>query len=108
LTVHERGSFYHLLGLEPTEFDQQVVSNTNETAGRAFPVMLNTEHPQFFPRLKNCSDYNLKIAEISRSSQPKLVKLFRKLPLLLAIFGNLLLLYFIKPIDTEAFRGTVR
>ncbi|MTJ52136.1 magnesium-protoporphyrin IX monomethyl ester (oxidative) cyclase [Anabaena sp. UHCC 0253] len=108
LTVHERGSFYHLLGLEPTEFDQQVVRNTNETAGRAFPVMLNTEHPQFFPRLKNCSDYNLKIAEISRSSQPKLVKLFRKLPLFLAIFVNLLLLYFIKPIDTEAFRGTVR
>ncbi|AFZ58847.1 magnesium-protoporphyrin IX monomethyl ester (oxidative) cyclase [Anabaena cylindrica FACHB-243] len=108
LTVHERASFYHLLGLEPTEFDQQVVRNTNETAGRAFPVMLNTEHPHFFPRLQNCSNYNLKIAEISRSSSNKVVKFIRKLPLITAILWNLLLVYLIKPIDTEVLRGTVR
>ncbi|WP_413172064.1 magnesium-protoporphyrin IX monomethyl ester (oxidative) cyclase [Anabaena azotica] len=108
LTVHERASFYHLLGLDPTDFDQQVVRNTNETAGRAFPVMLNTEHPQFFPRLQNCSHYNLKIAEISRSSSNKVVKFIRKLPLITAIVWNLLIIYLIKPIDTEALRGTVR
>ncbi len=108
LTVHERGSFYYLLGLEPTQFDQDVVRNTNETAGRAFPVMLNTEHPQFFPRLQKCSDYNLKISEIDRSSQSKLVKLLRKIPLFMGIVGNLLLVYLIKPIDTENLRGTVR
>ena len=85
LTVHERAGFYHSLGLDPTEFDQQVVRNTNETAGRAFPVMLNTEHPKFFPRLHHCSDYNLKLIEIDRSSQPKVVKLVRKLPLIAAI-----------------------
>lgn len=108
LTVHERASFYHSLGLEATEFDRQVVRNTNETAGRAFPVMLDTEHPQFFPRLQKCSDYNLKIAEIERSSTPKLVKLIRKLPLIAAIVWNLLLLYLIEPIDAEALRETVR
>ncbi|WGV25628.1 magnesium-protoporphyrin IX monomethyl ester (oxidative) cyclase [Halotia branconii] len=108
LTVHERTGFYKSLGLDATEFDRQVVRNTNETAGRAFPVMLNTEHPQFFPRLQRCADYNLKIAEIERSSGSKLVKLIRKLPLIAAIVGNLLLLYLIKPIDAEALRLTVR
>ncbi|MEA5515704.1 magnesium-protoporphyrin IX monomethyl ester (oxidative) cyclase [Nodularia sp. UHCC 0506] len=108
LTVHERSRFYNSLGLDATDFDVQVVRNTNETAGRAFPVMLNTEHPQFFPRLQRCAGYNLQIAEISRSSQPKLVKLIRKLPLITAIVWNLLLIYLIKPIDTEVLRGTVR
>ncbi|KAF3884650.1 MULTISPECIES: magnesium-protoporphyrin IX monomethyl ester (oxidative) cyclase [Nostocales] len=108
LTVHERASFYYLLGLEPTEFDRQVVRKTNETAGRAFPVMLNTEHPKFFPLLQRCSDYNLKLVEVDRSSQPKVVKLLRKLPLAIAIIWNLLLVYLIKPIDTEALRFTVR
>ncbi|TAE59705.1 MAG: magnesium-protoporphyrin IX monomethyl ester (oxidative) cyclase [Nostocales cyanobacterium] len=108
LTVHERANFYHSLGLKATEFDQQVVRKTNETAGRAFPIMLNTEHPQFFHRLQKCSDYNLQISEIERSSQPKLIKFVRKLPLLIGIVWNLLLLYFIKPIDAEALRGTVR
>jgi magnesium-protoporphyrin IX monomethyl ester (oxidative) cyclase len=108
LTVHERSGFYKSLGLDATEFDLQVVRNTNETAGRAFPVMLNTEHPKFFPRLQCCAAYNLKIAEIERSSVPKVVKLIGKLPLIAAIVWNLLLVYLIKPIDTEALRGTVR
>ncbi|WP_066379146.1 magnesium-protoporphyrin IX monomethyl ester (oxidative) cyclase [Anabaena sp. CA = ATCC 33047] len=108
MTVHERSGFYKSLGLDATEFDRQVVYNTNETAGRAFPVMLNTEHPQFFPRLQRCAGYNLQIAEIERSSQPKWIKQIRKLPLIAAIVWNLLLVYLIKPIDTEALRGTVR
>ncbi|MEH2083762.1 MAG: magnesium-protoporphyrin IX monomethyl ester (oxidative) cyclase [Nostoc sp.] len=108
LTVHERSGFYKSLGLNATEFDIQVICNTNKTAGRAFPVMLNTEHPKFFLRLQRCAGYNLKIAEIESSSSPKLVKLIRKLPLIAAIVWNLLLIYLIKPIDTEALRGTVR
>lgn len=108
LTVHERSRFYQSLGLDATEFDVQVVRNTNETAGRAFPVMLNTEHPQFFPRLQRCAGYNLKLAEIGRSSEPKIVKLMAKLPLMVAIVWNLFLLYLIKPIDTEPLRETVR
>jgi magnesium-protoporphyrin IX monomethyl ester (oxidative) cyclase len=108
MTVHERTGFYKSLGLDTTEFDRQVVENTNETAGRAFPVMLNTAHPQFFPRLQRCAGYNMQISEIEHSSQPKLVKLIRKLPLIAAIVGNLLLVYLIKPIDTEILRETVR
>ncbi|MEA5604572.1 magnesium-protoporphyrin IX monomethyl ester (oxidative) cyclase [Nostoc sp. UHCC 0252] len=108
LTVHERAGFYTSLGLDATEFDREVVRNTNETAGRAFPVMLNTEHPQFFPRLQRCVGYNMKIAEIENSSAPKVVKVIRKLPLIAAIVWNLLLVYLIKPVDAEALRETVR
>ncbi len=46
--------------------------------------------------------------EIDRSSAPLVVKFIRKLPLIAAIVWNLLLIYLIKPIDTEALRGTVR
>lgn len=108
LIVHERAGFYHTLGLDATEFDAAVIRETNETAARTFPVMLNTEHPQFFPHLHRCSDSNLKMVEIERSSQPKVIKSLRKLPLLLSIVWNLLQVYLIPPIDAEGLRGTVR
>lgn len=108
LTVHERTGFYHTLGLDPTEFDQQVIQKTNETAARAFPSVLNTEHPDFFRRLHRCSDLNIQMSEINRSSQPKWLKTLRKLPYQLGILGHLLRLYLLKPIDAEALRGTVR
>ncbi|QZZ18916.1 magnesium-protoporphyrin IX monomethyl ester (oxidative) cyclase [Leptothermofonsia sichuanensis E412] len=107
LTVHERTGFYHTLGLDPTEFDAEVIRKTNETAARAFPSILNTDHPEFFPRLHRCSDLNLKIAEIDRASQPRWLKTLRKVPLQLAIVGHLVRIYFTKPIDAEALRGMV-
>lgn len=108
LTVHERADFYISLGLDPTEFDKEVTRQTNNTAARAFPVVLDVDHPEFFSRMSRCSDRNLKIAEIEKSKSPKPVKFFRKLPLNLGIVGDLLRLYLIKPIDAEGLRATVR
>ncbi|WP_013324244.1 magnesium-protoporphyrin IX monomethyl ester (oxidative) cyclase [Gloeothece verrucosa] len=108
LTVHERSDFYDTIGLDAKEFDRIVIRNTNETSARAFPEILNTDHPEFFTRLERCSDYNLKISEIENTNQPKWLKFLRKLPYHISIFGNLLRLYLIKPIDAEALRGTVR
>ncbi|HEY9616357.1 MAG TPA: magnesium-protoporphyrin IX monomethyl ester (oxidative) cyclase, partial [Microcoleaceae cyanobacterium] len=108
LTVHERSGFYDLLGIDPTEFDKEVIRQTNDTSARAFPSVLNTEHPEFYPRLQACSNLNLKMSEINKSQQPKLVKALRKLPLQLGILGHFVRLYLIKPIDAEATRGTVR
>jgi magnesium-protoporphyrin IX monomethyl ester (oxidative) cyclase len=108
LTVHERKGFYHTLGLDPTEFDAEVIRQTNETAARAFPSVLDTDHPQFFRRLRRCSELNLQMSEIDQTTQPKWLKALRKLPRQVAIFGHLLRLYLIKPIDAEALRGTVR
>ena len=85
-----------------------MIRKTNETAARAFPVTLNVEHPEFFSRLEHCSDCNEEFKAIAESKAPKIVKFFRKLPLIIGIFGDLLRLYLIKPIDAESLRGTVR
>ena len=108
LTVHERQGFYHLLGIDPTEFDAEVIRQTNETSARAFPTILDTNHPQFFQRLHQCSDRNRQMSAIERTSQPQWLKRLRKLPHQLAIVGHLWKLFWIKPIDAEALRETVR
>lgn len=108
LTVHERGDFYQAIGLDEKEFDRTVIRNTNDTSARAFPEILNVDHPLFFPLLEKCSEYNSRIQEIDHSNSPKLLKSLRKLPHKIGIFANLLRLYLLKPIDAEAMRGTVR
>jgi magnesium-protoporphyrin IX monomethyl ester (oxidative) cyclase len=108
LTVHERADFYTSLGLDATTFDEDVIRRTNETAARAFPTVLDTEHPEFFSRLHRCSEQNLAITQIERTNQPKWLKVLRKLPRQLAILGHLTRIYFLKPIDAEVERGTVR
>jgi magnesium-protoporphyrin IX monomethyl ester (oxidative) cyclase len=105
LTVHERADFYESVGLNAQEYDRAVTRNTNSTSAKAFPVILDTEHPEFFPRLERCSDYNLQLSKISESNGRSIVKFFRKLPLQIAIFWNLICLYLIKPIETEQLRG---
>ena len=107
LTVRERADFYESLGLDAVEYDREVIYQTNKTAKGAFPVVLNTDHPEFFPRLQRCSDNNLKMQAIDRSSQPKLLKSVRKLPLMASTVWQLLRLYAIAPIDCEALRGTI-
>lgn len=107
LTVLERASFYRSIGINPYEYNVEVIEKTNETAARAFPVALNTSHPDFFERLEQCADIHFKIALIEAGGSPKIVRFFKKLPLVLAIIGHLLRLYLIKPIDAEAFRQNV-
>ena len=48
LTVGERGDFYRLLGLDPTQFDTEVIRQTNRTARRAFPVVFALEDDRWF------------------------------------------------------------
>ena len=108
MTVLERDDFYHSIGLDPVEFDRQVIRKTNATAARAFPITLNVDHPDFFRRLHHCSDCNLQMKAIDNSKQPGVVKFFRKLPRMVSIFWNLLQLYLLKPIAEEPLRGTVR
>lgn len=71
LTVHERADFYESVGMDAQEYDREVTRKTNYTAGRAFPVRLDVEHPQFFPLLEKCSDYNSQISEIESSQDAK-------------------------------------
>jgi magnesium-protoporphyrin IX monomethyl ester (oxidative) cyclase len=108
LTVHERAKFYEMLGLDAVEFDEAVIRKTNETAARAFPVSLNVDHPEFFPRMARSANRNLKLKQIAESQSPQFLKQLRKLPLILGIVGDLLRLYLIKPVDAESLRNTIR
>ena len=108
LTVHERTRFYEMLGLDATEFDEEVVRQTNATAARAFPVTLDVERPEFFHRLHRCSQRNLSLKHIAESSTPKPIKWLRKLPHLMGTAGDLLRLYLLPAVDAESLRETVR
>lgn len=107
LTVLERASFYTSIGMDPQEYNMQVIHNTNRTAARAFPEILDTEHPDFFRRLEACAVANQKLAEISHNDRPAVIKFWQKLPWISAIVWHLLRIYLLKPIDAEALRGQV-
>lgn len=108
LTVHERTTFYDMLGLNAAEFDAEVIRQTNNTSARAFSVVLNVEHPDFFKRLDRCAARNLRMKAIAQSPGPRLWKWMRKATLTAGIFGDLLRLYLIRPVDAEAQREVVR
>jgi magnesium-protoporphyrin IX monomethyl ester (oxidative) cyclase len=107
LTVHERGRFYEMLGLDATQFDEAVVRETNATAARAFPITLNVDHPAFFRRLHRCSDRNRKLKAIADSPAPAPVKFLRKLPHWIGTTADLLSLFAMKTVNVEANRHQV-
>ncbi|MDS3861212.1 magnesium-protoporphyrin IX monomethyl ester (oxidative) cyclase [Thermosynechococcaceae cyanobacterium BACA0444] len=93
----QRSKFYAAIGLDAREFDKEVIKETNATAGRVFPIVLDVDHPEFYPRLEACVENNVKLSEIANSQQPGLVKFFRKLPLYAANMGQLLKLFLLPP-----------
>jgi magnesium-protoporphyrin IX monomethyl ester (oxidative) cyclase len=107
LTVLERASFYESIGIDPRQYNIEVINKTNETAFRAFPSTLNTQHPDFFPRLEKCAIANQKLAEIASNHKPKIIQFFQKLPWITVILWQLIRLYLLKPINTEQLRDQV-
>ncbi len=90
----QRTEFYETLGMDTREYDKKVIKETNRTAGRVFPVILDVDHPKFYERLENCVQNNHKIEEIGQSGAIAPLKLLKKLPLYVSnglIFANLFL-----------------
>jgi magnesium-protoporphyrin IX monomethyl ester (oxidative) cyclase len=107
MTVFERGNFYEILGIHPRQYNTQVVEETNKTAAKAFPIILNTNHPYFFWYLEQCAVYNQKIIDLNQINDWAIAKFIQKIPLTLMIFWYMFKLFLIKPIDTEATRKQV-
>ncbi|MEE3716125.1 magnesium-protoporphyrin IX monomethyl ester (oxidative) cyclase [Tumidithrix elongata RA019] len=107
LTVLERSDFYESIGIDAHEYNQQVIQNTNETAKSAFPSILDTNHPEFFPRLEQCAIANQKLTEIASSKTFAFVKWFQKLPWIAVIVWQMLRLYLLPSINAESFRNTI-
>nr|YP_010337877.1 Magnesium-protoporphyrin IX monomethyl ester oxidative cyclase [Timspurckia oligopyrenoides]UNJ17462.1 Magnesium-protoporphyrin IX monomethyl ester oxidative cyclase [Timspurckia oligopyrenoides] len=108
LNDFQRTDFYTAIGLDPRQFDIQVIRKTNESAARVFPVALDVDNPQFFALLDQCSCLNQHLLNIESSSQSNIVKSFAKIPAMAQLATCLLKLYFIKPIDTQQMWNSIR
>lgn len=107
VTVFERASFYEAIGIHPRKYNNKVIQETNNTSARAFPLILNTNHPAFFWRLEQCFLNTQKLNQIKESDRSKFIKFWQKIPAMTAIVWHMLRLYLIKPIDAESIRETV-
>lgn len=108
LNDFQRGDFYKALGLDPRQFDIQVIRKTNECASRLFPVALDVDHPKFFEFLDICACKNKELVELNQSSVNLLIKTFKKLKILTILISYFIQLYFISPINSRQMWKTVR
>ncbi|MFM2432034.1 MAG: hypothetical protein RLZZ511_3247 [Cyanobacteriota bacterium] len=103
----QRTGFYESLGLVTRDFERDVITKTNKSAGKVFPIILDVEHPDFYPRLEKCVSNNEKLAVINKSGASGIAKLAKKLPIYLSNAIELIALYMIKPIVVENTHGQV-
>jgi magnesium-protoporphyrin IX monomethyl ester (oxidative) cyclase len=108
LNDHQRTRFYEALGMNTRDFNLDVIKETNWTAGRIFPIILDVNNPKFVALMDKSAASYLKIANAPASDAPKLVKTLKNLPHILSIGWNCLRMYAMKPIDTAKLEGSVR
>ncbi|QLE55404.1 magnesium-protoporphyrin IX monomethyl ester (oxidative) cyclase [Nostoc sp. TCL26-01] len=104
----QRKDFYASIGLDAREYDIYVIKETNATAGRVFPVILDVDNPEFYERLDICVQNNEKLSAIANSNTPKFLQIFQKLPVLVSTGWQLVKLYLMKPIDAATAQGAAR
>jgi magnesium-protoporphyrin IX monomethyl ester (oxidative) cyclase len=107
LNDHQRTKFYEALGMNTRQFNIEVIQETNKTAGRVFPIILDVDRPEFFQLMDSSVKDYLKILEIQESNRPSLLKSIQKFPSIVAIGWKMLRLYLMKPIDMTVKAGTV-
>lgn len=104
----QRSEFYKSIGLDPRQYDIQVIRKTNESASRIFPVALNIDTPDFFKYLDECATQNKLLIEIDNQKSNIIIKNLQKIPLYIGLGKNLLKLYLIPPVDSSKISTTVR
>lgn len=108
LNDFQRSSFYKSIGLDPRQYDMQVIRKTNESASRIFPVALNIDKPEFFQYLDICASYNKQLIEISQNTDNKFIKTIKKIPGYINITKYLIKLYMIQPIESSLMVNTIK
>jgi magnesium-protoporphyrin IX monomethyl ester (oxidative) cyclase len=107
LNDHQRTKFYESLGMNTRQYNIEVIQETNKTAGRVFPIILDVDRPEFFQIMDSCVKDYLKILAIAESNQSKFSQTIQKFPSIVALGWKMLRLYLMKPIDMTAKAGTV-
>jgi magnesium-protoporphyrin IX monomethyl ester (oxidative) cyclase len=108
LNDHQRTRFYEAMGMTTRDFNLDVIKETNWTAGRVFPLILDVNNPKFTALLDKSAASYLKIANAPASNLPKFLKTVKNLPHIASIGWNMIKMYAMKPIDTAKLEGTVR
>jgi magnesium-protoporphyrin IX monomethyl ester (oxidative) cyclase len=108
LNDHQRTRFYESMGMNTRDFNLDVIKETNWTAGRIFPIILDVNNPKFTALLDKSAASYLKIVNAPANNLPKFLKIAKNLPHIAAIGWNMVRLYAMKPIDTAKLEGTVR
>ena len=101
LNDHQRTNFYSTIGLETKQFDQYVIRKTNQSSKTLFPVILDLDHPEFFPLLDECVKANQQLQQISLQEKPEILKKLQSIPAFLSIVGNLFKLFTFPAIETN-------
>mgnify|MGYP000387927038 FL=1 len=97
----QRTDFYSTIGLDARQFDIHVIRKTNQNSGALFPVILDVDHPAFFPLLEECSQINFELIKIDTQELPNSLKTLKKFPLNFSLFIKLIQLYCLPAIETK-------
>ena len=108
LNDFQRCDFYKAIGLDPRQYDIQVIRKTNESASRIFPVALNVDKPEFFQYLDECASQNRLLIEIDRELNHQIIKQIKKFPIYIGLTWNLIKLYCIDPIQSSKINSTIK
>uniref|UniRef100_A0A4D6WSS1 Probable magnesium-protoporphyrin IX monomethyl ester [oxidative] cyclase n=1 Tax=Crouania attenuata TaxID=42002 RepID=A0A4D6WSS1_9FLOR len=102
LNDFQRSNFYEAIGLDPRQYDMQVIRKTNESASRIFPVALNVDKPEFFKYLDICASYNKVLIEIDQNKTINNVfSNLKKIGIYTTITLYMIKLYLIPPIESN-------
>jgi len=97
----QRKDFYSTLGLDTKQFDKHVIRKTNQSAKTLFPVILDTENPQFYELLDLCVVANENLIRIEKEENSYLSKFFAKIPFYFLMISSLFKLFFLPVIETK-------
>lgn len=97
----QRADFYSTIGLDTKQFDLHVIRKTNQSAGTLFPIIMDTDHPQFVPLLDKCSEANQSLIDIDKEEGNDAVKFIQKLPQYFKMASGLISLYLLPAIETK-------
>lgn len=97
----QRTDFYSTIGLNARQFDQHVIRKTNQSSGTLFPIILDVDHPSFFPLLDHCDSINNQLIQLEKQEEKGIGTLFQKAALFLQMGKNFLHLFFLPTIQTN-------
>jgi magnesium-protoporphyrin IX monomethyl ester (oxidative) cyclase len=97
----QRKDFYSTIGLNAKQFDQYVIRKTNQSSGTLFPVILDVDHPNFFPLLDICETVNNELIELEKLEENNIILFFKKIPSYLTMVTSLIRLYLLPVIETK-------